>query len=150
MAQLSCYLTQEELVGWAAFYELKAEQDAIAAAGGKVYLGSTPISPMVGGTPSQDSMLGDVLNSGAGLLLNGGLLGATAKKLTGNYPFENTPEEIAAIPVVDISDVEYKAPPKKKKKKSKDQADSMRRAQNMARARAAAKKKGVKLATKGK
>ena len=130
--------------------ELKAEQDAIAAAGGKVYLGSTPISPMVGGTPSQDSMLGDVLNSGAGLLLNGGLLGATAKKLTGNYPFENTPEEIAAIPVVDISDVEYKAPPKKKKKKSKDQADSMRRAQNMARARAAAKKKGVKLATKGK
>lgn len=27
MAQLSCHLTQEELVGWAAFYELKAEQD---------------------------------------------------------------------------------------------------------------------------
>lgn len=27
MAQLSCYLTQEELVGWAAFYELKAEQE---------------------------------------------------------------------------------------------------------------------------
>jgi len=27
VAQLSCHLTQEELVGWAAFYELKAEQD---------------------------------------------------------------------------------------------------------------------------
>ncbi len=27
MAQLSCHLTQEELVGWAAFYELKAEQE---------------------------------------------------------------------------------------------------------------------------
>ena len=121
--------------------ELKAEQDAIAAAGGKVYLGSTPTSPMVGGTPSQDSMLGDVLNSGAGLLLNGGLLGATAKKLTGNYPFENTPEEIAAIPVVDISDVEYKATPKKTKKKSKDQAESI------ARAKAAAKKRSNKLAT---
>ena len=131
--------------------ELKAEQDAIAAAGGKVYLGSTPTSPMVGGTPSQDSMLGDVLNSGAGLLLNGGLLGAAAKKLTGNYPFENTPKEIAAIPVVDISDVESKAPTRKKSTAARD---SMKRAQakasSMARARAAAKKKGVKLATKGK
>lgn len=27
MAQLSRCLTQEELVGWAAFYELKAEQE---------------------------------------------------------------------------------------------------------------------------
>lgn len=27
MAQLSRYLTQEELVGWAAFYELKGEQE---------------------------------------------------------------------------------------------------------------------------
>tara|TARA_A100001201_G_scaffold68585_1_gene63472 strand:- start:2682 stop:2822 length:141 start_codon:yes stop_codon:yes gene_type:complete len=27
VAQLSCHLTQEELVGWAAFYELKAEQE---------------------------------------------------------------------------------------------------------------------------
>ena len=27
MAQLSCYLTQEELVGWAAFFELKNEQE---------------------------------------------------------------------------------------------------------------------------
>ena len=130
--------------------ELKAEQDAIAAAGGKVYLGSTPTSPMVGGTPSQDSMLGDVISNAAGLALNTGLLGTAAKKLTGSYPVQNTPEQAAAIPVVDISDVEYKAPPKKKKKKSKDQADSMRRAQNMARARAAAKRQGVKLATKGK
>lgn len=27
MAQLSCHLTQEELIGWAAFYELKGEQE---------------------------------------------------------------------------------------------------------------------------
>lgn len=27
MAQLSCHLTQEELVGWAAFFELKNEQE---------------------------------------------------------------------------------------------------------------------------
>ena len=27
MAQLSCHLTQEELVGWAAFYQLKSEQE---------------------------------------------------------------------------------------------------------------------------
>ena len=27
MAQLSCHLTQEELVGWAAFFELKSEQE---------------------------------------------------------------------------------------------------------------------------
>lgn len=121
--------------------ELKAEQDAIAAAGGKVYLGSTPTSPMVGGTPSQDSMLGDVISNAAGLALNTGLLGTAAKKLTGSYPVQNTPEQAAAIPVVDISDVEYKATPKKKKKKSKDQAESI------ARAKAAAKKRSNKLAT---
>ena len=27
VAQLSCDLTQEELIGWAAFFELKAEQE---------------------------------------------------------------------------------------------------------------------------
>jgi hypothetical protein len=27
VAQLSCHLTQEELVGWAAFFELKNEQE---------------------------------------------------------------------------------------------------------------------------
>jgi|TARA_R100000734_G_C3296817_1_gene87895 hypothetical protein len=27
VAQLSCHLTQEELVGWAAFFELKSEQE---------------------------------------------------------------------------------------------------------------------------
>jgi len=27
VAQLSCHLTQEELVGWAAFFELKGEQE---------------------------------------------------------------------------------------------------------------------------
>ena len=27
MAQLSCHLTQEELVGWAAFFELRNEQE---------------------------------------------------------------------------------------------------------------------------
>lgn len=27
LAQLSQYLTKEELIGWAAFYELKAEND---------------------------------------------------------------------------------------------------------------------------
>ena len=27
MAQLSCYLTQEELIGWAAFFEIKAEEE---------------------------------------------------------------------------------------------------------------------------
>jgi|11_taG_2_1085331.scaffolds.fasta_scaffold00994_4 hypothetical protein len=134
--------------------ELKAEQDAIAAAGGKMYLGSTPTSPMAGGTPSQDSMLGDVVSNAAGLVLNTGLLGAAANKLTGSYPVQNTPEQAAAIPVVDISEVAYKAPTRKKKKKSTAASDSMKRAQakasSMARARAAAKKKGVKLATKGK
>jgi len=27
VAQLSCHLTQEELVGWAAFFELRNEQE---------------------------------------------------------------------------------------------------------------------------
>tara|TARA_R100000149_G_scaffold57552_1_gene26534 strand:- start:934 stop:1107 length:174 start_codon:yes stop_codon:yes gene_type:complete len=27
LAQLTTYLTQEELIGWAAFYELKAEEE---------------------------------------------------------------------------------------------------------------------------
>ena len=27
MAQLSCHLTNEELIGWAAFYELKRDQE---------------------------------------------------------------------------------------------------------------------------
>jgi hypothetical protein len=30
VAQLSCHLTQEELVGWAAFFELKNEQEGKA------------------------------------------------------------------------------------------------------------------------
>ena len=30
MAQLSCHLTQEELVGWAAFFELKNEEEGKA------------------------------------------------------------------------------------------------------------------------
>ena len=43
MAQLSCCLTQEELVGWAAFYELKSEQEEKARDQAKMRQGAQSV-----------------------------------------------------------------------------------------------------------
>ena len=43
MAQLSRYLTQEELVGWAAFYELKGEQEEKARDQAKMRQGAQSV-----------------------------------------------------------------------------------------------------------
>ncbi len=44
MAQLSRCLTQEELVGWAAFYELKGEQEEKARDQAKMRQGAQSVS----------------------------------------------------------------------------------------------------------
>lgn len=70
-----------------------------------------PEQVMIDGSPVIDSGLSDVVESGAGLALNTGLLGAAVKGLTGSYPVQNTPEEAAAIPVMDFGTVTSALPP---------------------------------------
>ena len=74
-------------------------------------LGSRPEVVMGGGMSPPDVGLGDVVGNAAGLALNTGLLGTVTKGLTGNYPVQNTPEEAAAIPVMDFGTVTSALPP---------------------------------------
>jgi len=74
-------------------------------------LGSRPEVVMGGGMSPPDVGFGDVVGNAAGLALNTGLLGTVTKGLTGNYPVQNTPEEAAAIPVMDFGTVTSALPP---------------------------------------
>ena len=74
-------------------------------------LGSRPQVVMGGGMSPPDVGLGDVVSNAAGLALNTGLLGTVTKGLTGSYPVQNTPEEAAAIPVMDFGTVTSALPP---------------------------------------
>lgn len=84
-----------------------------------------PEQVMIDGSPVSDAGISDVVGSGAGLLLNTGLLGAATKGLTGSYPVQNTPEEAAAIPVMDFGTVTSALPPVNTKASGKSYASSL-------------------------